>query len=337
MAIVTGTDGNDRYNDPSYPGNVELKGTSLADQMYGLAGDDELVGFDGDDLLEGGQGADVLWGGSGLDLASYKSSSPVGVSVSLYGSSGSVYGGDAQGDILHEIEGVIGSAYDDNLMGTYEDNNVLRGGGGADTLYGLWGDDALRGEAGDDRLVGGPGDDLLEGGAGSDTAYFHAAVVADLAAGTATGGDQVGSDRLAGIENLAGSGGDDRLAGDNRANTLIGEQGADALEGRGGADRFVYYGTYESRPGAADRVLDFSPKQGDRLDLSAVDADAQASGNQAFTFVGQDQFTGAGQVRFFQQDGDTVVEANTSDATVGAELRIEVDPLVAFQATDFLL
>ena len=60
MAIVIGTDGNDRYNDPAYPGNVELKGTNLADQMYGLAGDDELVGFDGDDLLEGGQGADVL-------------------------------------------------------------------------------------------------------------------------------------------------------------------------------------------------------------------------------------------------------------------------------------
>ena len=77
MAIVIGTDGNDRYNDPGYPGNVELKGTNLADQMYGLAGDDELVGFDGDDLLEGGKGADVLWGGYGLDLASYRGSCAV--------------------------------------------------------------------------------------------------------------------------------------------------------------------------------------------------------------------------------------------------------------------
>ena len=66
MAIVIGTDGNDRYNDPAYPNNVELKGTNLADQIYGLAGDDELVGFDGDDLLEGGRGADVLWGQYGL-------------------------------------------------------------------------------------------------------------------------------------------------------------------------------------------------------------------------------------------------------------------------------
>jgi len=118
MAIVIGTDGNDRYNDPSYPGNVELKGTNGDDQMYGLAGDDELVGFDGDDLLEGGQGADVLWGGYGLDLASYKGS-PAGVTVLLsYPSNYAASGGDAEGDILHEIEGVIGSAFNDGLGAT---------------------------------------------------------------------------------------------------------------------------------------------------------------------------------------------------------------------------
>ena len=115
MAIIVGTEGNDRYNDPSYPGNVELKGTNLADQMYGLAGDDELVGFDGDDVLEGGQGADVLWGGYGLDLASYRGSDQ-GVAVGLRYSYAT--GGHAEGDILHEIEGVIGSAFNDGLGAT---------------------------------------------------------------------------------------------------------------------------------------------------------------------------------------------------------------------------
>ena len=104
MAIVIGTDGNDRYNDPNYPGNVELKGTNGADQMYGLAGDDELVGFDGDDLLEGGQGADVLWGGSGLDLASYRGSDQ-GVAVDLR--DGYATGGHAEGD-----SGVGGIAFE---------------------------------------------------------------------------------------------------------------------------------------------------------------------------------------------------------------------------------
>src|SRR4051794_19853664 len=104
MALVIGTDGNDRDNDPRYPGNVELKGTNGDDQMYGLAGDDELVGFDGDDVLEGGAGADDLFGSAGFDYASYKSS-PAGVNVNLP----SFYfaGGDAQGDELFSIEGVI--------------------------------------------------------------------------------------------------------------------------------------------------------------------------------------------------------------------------------------
>src|SRR5215213_4616878 len=95
MAIIIGTDGNDRYNDPSYPSNVELKGTNLDDQMYGLAGDDELVGFDGDDVLEGGAGADVLWGGYGFDYASYKGAT-AGVEVRLIDSY--FAGGDAAGD-----------------------------------------------------------------------------------------------------------------------------------------------------------------------------------------------------------------------------------------------
>ena len=328
MATVTGTSGDDKYPN-------EVKGTEAADQLFGLAGNDTLIGFGSNDVLEGGAGADELYGQYGFDTVSYQGS-PEGVEITLYSVEGADLG-DATGDRLYSIEGVIGSAYDDNLLGTDGDNNVLRGGGGRDTLHGLAGDDALHGEVGDDRLLGWAGDDLLEGGAGSDTAYFNAAVVADLAAGTADGGALGGSDRLVGIENLVGSGADDRLAGDKRANTLGGGQGADLLEGRGGADRFAYDSAYDSRPGAADRILDFSRKQGDRVDLSAVDADEQVAGDQAFTFVGQNQFTGAGQVRFFQQDGHTVVETNTTGTTFEAELRIEVDPLVAFRTTDFVL
>ena len=195
---------------------------------------------------------------------------------------------------------------------------------------------------------------MLEGGAGIDTAAFGsggfvAGVVADLASGTAQGAYH-GSDRLSGIENLEGTLDDDRLAGDKRANALDGRSGADVLEGRGGADQFVYHYTGESTSAAPDLILDFSHKQGDRIDLSAVDPNelvildlsaanvsGQVAGDPAFQFIGQAQFTGAGQVRFFQQGGDTVVEANTDDAAPGAELRIKLDPLVNLQATDFVL
>jgi Ca2+-binding RTX toxin-like protein len=336
MAIVTGTDGNDRYNDPAYPGNVELKGTNLADQMYGLAGDD---------LLEGGAGADVLWGTDGFDLASYKGSI-AGVSVNLRGFP--VEGGHAAGDILHEIEGVIGSAYGDFLFGG-DGRNVLRGEAGNDRLLGGAGNDRLEGGGGNDVLNGGAGNDELLGGDGSDTAdffygekivggetYAGTGVVADLTAGTATGGELVGSDRLAGIENLYGTKYNDRLLGNAGANRLTGDAGADELVGRGGADRFDYDRMYDSTPAAPDRIVDFSRSQGDKINLRGIDAKVE-DGDTAFQFVGQAKFSAAGQLRFFQQDGDTFVQANTSDATAGAEMTIKIDPLVSVQATDFLL
>jgi serralysin len=341
MAVIIGTDGNDNY-----PASTELKGTNLADQMYGLAGDDELVGFDGDDLLEGGPGADVLWGTDGFDTASYKGST-AGVSVNLRDFP--VEGGHAAGDVLHEIEGVVGSAYGDFLLGG-DGRNVFRGGTGNDRLLGGAGNDRLEGGGGNDVLNGGAGNDELLGGDGSDTAdffygekivrgetYAGVGVVADLAAGTATGGDLVGSDRLAGIENLYGSAYNDRLLGNAGANRLTGDEGADELVGRGGADRFDYDRTDDSTPAAPDRTVDCSRSQGDKIDMVGVDANEQASGNQAFQFIGQAQFTGVGQLRFFQRDGDTFVQANTSTATAGPEMTLELEPLVALQATDFLL
>ena len=47
-------------------------------------------------------------------------------------------------------------------------------------------------------------------------------------------------------------------------------------------------------------------------------------------------FTGAGQLRWYQQDGKTIVEGNTTDQLTGAELQITVDPLLNFQRSDFL-
>jgi serralysin len=85
-----------------------------------------------------------------------------------------------------------------------------------------------------------------------------------------------------------------------------------------------------------DRIADFSRLQGDKIDLGRVDANERAPGNEAFQFIGQAQFSAAGQLRSYQQDGDTVVEANTY-GTGGAEMKIVLDPLVSLQATDFLL
>jgi serralysin len=178
---------------------------------------------------------------------------------------------------------------------------------------------------------------VLEGGAGVDAARFESAsagVVVDLVSGTADGG---GHDLLLGIENLVGSFYGDRLAGNDGANRLNGHVGADVLVGRAGADRFVYQHPGESTAAAPDLILDFSRKQGDRIDLSGIDLSEQGGGHAALEFIGQSTFSGVDQVRFLKAGGDTVIEVNLTDATAGAEMRIEIDPLVNLQASDFVL
>ncbi len=60
-------------------------------------------------------------------------------------------GGTADGDTIRNVEGVVGSAFDDTLVG---DN-------AANLLVGNQGDDQIAGGAGDDLLVGGQGNDQL--------------------------------------------------------------------------------------------------------------------------------------------------------------------------------
>ena len=111
--------------------------------------------------------------------------------------------------------------------------------------------------------------------------------------------------------------------------------GADELTGRGGADRFLYVYTEDSKPSAPDRIHDFNRSQGDRIDLSLMDANEQATGNQAFTFIGQAKFSAPGQLHYERVNGETLVEANTTGKD-GAEVRIALDGLHTPLASDFL-
>ena len=67
-----------------------------------------------------------------------------------------------------------------------------------------------------------------------------------------------------------------------------------------------------------------------------MDANLETGAHQSFRFIGKGAFTDAGQLRWFQQNGDTIIEGNTTDATPGPELRIVLDPLVNLQAADFI-
>lgn len=99
-----------------------------------------------------------------------------------------------------------------------------------------------------------------------------------------------GNDKLygGGSDNiLRGGDGDDVLVGGGASDTLIGGEGRDFLRGLGGADRFVFdrsTDTGNSR-GTSDTIQGFNAAEGDRVDLSAIDADSTLAGHQSFVFT----------------------------------------------------
>jgi len=111
---------------------------------------------------------------------------------------------------------------------------------------------------------------------------------------------------------LSGNAGADILIGGKGNDKLTGGAGADTMTGSAGKDQFIFRSIADSTPDAADTITDFNGKQGDRINLKAIDADTTASGNQTFDFIGSDDFSGkAGELRFekvgtgFDISGDT--------------------------------
>ncbi|MGL4965434.1 MAG: beta strand repeat-containing protein [Inquilinus sp.] len=315
LAAGTGTGG--EAEGDTLSGVEDLIGSEFGDILIGSSGVNVLRGFSGDDLLRGGGGADSLIGDGGTDTATYYSSA-AGVTVDLVANTGA--GGDAQGDYVG-VENVTGS-------------NV-----GGDSLTGDSVANILRGWGGDDVLRGGAGADTLDGGTGTDIASYYtskAAVTVDLAAGTGSGDAQ--GDILVSIENLNGSNFADTLAGNGGANVLRGLASRDTLTGGGGADRFAYSAVSESAVGAnRDVITDFSQAQGDRIDLSPIDADTGTAGNQAFSFIGSGLFTGvAGQLRSITGGGQTVIAGDVDGDSV-SDFHIALTGTFALVAGDFQL
>jgi Ca2+-binding RTX toxin-like protein len=211
-----------------------LLGTGSVEGLFGGPGDDWLFGGPGSfDGLIGGGGDDLLHGGPGQDLAEFFGA-PNGVMADLDAGTATGQGDDH----LVAVEGLVGSNFDDVLLGDGVSNLIVAQEG--DDVVDTRGSGTLEG-LGADLVDGGGGADALEGGAGDDIVTFEDApgpVTADLSLGTAMGW---GTDALSGIEAIVGSFFDDALTGDAQDNAFAAGAGDDAIDGRGGLDQAAFF------------------------------------------------------------------------------------------------
>ena len=116
---------------------------------------------------------------------------------------------------------------------------------------------------------------------------------------------------------LFGSGGHDVITGGAGNDLIFGGGGQDSLAGGAGADVFRYDSVSDSPAGANDLIADFQPFGLDKIDLSRIDANSLAVGDQAFTWIGANAFSGAaGELRVRDSGGYRWVEGDTNGDSV---------------------
>ncbi|MDK1377665.1 MULTISPECIES: M10 family metallopeptidase [unclassified Sinorhizobium] len=143
----------------------------------------------------------------------------------------------------------------------------------------------------------------------------------------------------AGNDALSGDRGNDLLDGGVGNDSLYGGAGADRLTGGTGADRFLFKSLAETTVATTgrDTIYDFVASQSDRLDLSAIDANTTATGNQAFVFVGTAAFSGGkGELRYDRATSDTYIYGDVNGDRK-ADFAIHLDDAVAMQKGYFIL
>ncbi|WP_371232786.1 M10 family metallopeptidase C-terminal domain-containing protein [Pseudomonas sp. QE6] len=309
-----------------------VSGGAYNDTLTGNSGANYLYGNAGNDVLNGAAGADVMIGGDGSDAYYVDNSGDV---VSETNANATTGGTDT---VLSYL-----SAY---TLGSNLENLRLLASGAANGT----------GNALNNTLYSGSGDNRLDGGAGIDLlAYSYASKGVTLNLGLttaqATGGS--GTDTVLNFERVSGSAYNDTLTGNSGANylygnagndvlngaagndTLLGGSGTDQLSGGLGADIFDFDALTDSVLGSLrDVIKDFKLAEGDKIDLSTLDARSDTSGNDAFTFIGSAAFSttnAAGQLRY--SDG---ILAGSVDADTAAEFEVQLVGVSSFSSSGLI-
>ncbi len=364
---VIGTNANDSITGDNQ--NNQLSGGGGNDTINGGTGVDSTNGGSGNDRIIDTDFVtfDVHNGGAGVDTIDYSGVSfGSGVTINLATGLTSVLNGNTE--TILNFENVEGSQGGETIIGS-SGNNVLNGNGGNDTINGGAGVDSTNGGSGNDRII--DADfvtfDVHNGGTGVDTidysgVSFGSGVTINLATGLTSvlngntetilnfenaEGSQGGETIIGSSGNnvLNGNGGSDTINGGSGNDTINGGSGNDAIVGGSGTDRltgglgnniFDFNSLFDSQPGLArDVITDFAGNgifAGDQIDLSTIDANSIAGGNQAFTFIGAGVFSAVGQVRY----SGGILQANT-DFDFASELEIQLVGAPGLVASDIIV
>jgi len=214
---------------------------------------------------------------------------------------GTTFNGTEFADLI-TVKDVVAGTFLGGTVNAAAGNDTIIGGNGADKLSGGLGNDVIKGGAGDDTVLNGnDGNDSIEGNDGADR--------------------------------LNGNAGNDTLNGGAGTDTLNGGTGKDVLTGGTEADTFVF----STLPVAGDSntITDFIT--GDKIDLSAIDANAVVANDQAFTLLaaGATAFTAAGQLRY--NATTNTLDGNTDANFATVEFSVVLTGVAAVVATDFVL
>lgn len=126
---------------------------------------------------------------------------------------------------------------------------------------------------------------------------------------------------------------------DQGKDTLIGGAGRDVMSGGGGNDTFDFNALSESAVGANRDVINGFAAGVDEIDLSSIDA-LNGGADNAFIFRGTGNFSGGGEVRYFQDvvNNRTIVQAEfEGDGNLVVDMEIQLNGLHVLAATDFVL
>ncbi|MBX9257916.1 hypothetical protein H1Q63_29000 [Desmonostoc muscorum CCALA 125] len=360
---VTGLDNsNDVINGQG--GDDIIDGLSGDDLLRGGAGNNTLNGGDGDDTLDGGTGNNTLNGGNGNDSLNFYSLSTL-VTQTVDGSTGndtlfvsyrnattgitSTF--DASNNIgaISTTQGttvlsyknieqlnIIGTGYDDYIVGSNGNDRLNSGNGGNDTIDGGVGEDFLHiiSSTGDNLVNGGDGNDnlgassnyyyynelgervdvvvsgnnTLNGGVGNDALYINSSTGDNLLDG-GDGNDFLDASLASGDNTLNGGNGNDTLVDGNGNDTLYGGVGNDTFYGGVGTNTFVFNSFNEG----LDTIDYFNPTNeliqvsatgfGGGLSIGVLSTSQFTIGTSATTSTERFIYNSTTGALFFDQDG----------------------------------